>query len=945
MAKDAGELVVRVYAYESPEARGPESDRTRRLAGCTVTVRDAANAIVGEQDTDENGQAVFHLPPADYTVAVHTPDVYEDPAEQWFEGKQYGARALPVKQGMTTTVSAGCPPRRGKVVGTVRHADDRPADGVVIEAYRYGKLLAAATTGADGDYTIWIHPHGQVDVRPRRPITWDGRRFDAEPPSQILYLPAGATRTADFTLQPAAGVILVDAVIANVDDEAERRRLREGLEFHLYRGSEAVGVPLRRITNWARTTIQFDDLGPDLYTVVAVVPGTGLRRVKPDSDRVHVRLHEGETLKLDDVFTFEPSTGSVAGEVLAEEDRRPLEGVKLVLVSQDQPSAEVPFQTTDERGKFQFDGLAPGWYVLMLERDPVTVNGVRWASTDGHARRVRVRPFATRRETFLLAREEHRITGLVRTADGTPIPSAVIQVRTDPSLDAEVIATVTADDDGSYAWEAETAGTYYLMVAAPSGTPAQRAEVTVNSVTRRDLVLGSGSAPFGRGGGGGFRSDGPIDFTPFPVLTEEVDLGRTGGGAPPAGTGAGGAGQTVERALRDVLGWRPKASDPRGFLAALEQAFVCEEVEGHTECRLSPRSYALEVRADLGAVTGAQASIYQRGRTTLDQVLPLLAAIEPLRTDADEEDTEAIRAIIESELTELVNELAVEGGPRVQRVDELFSQLLGPPTRSPDPEQVGGQFRQLLDRFGLSRNRVNTINEEKILSDALLAVDYVNGLAQAWDLVKAAFDRGNTTVEPFLGTQLLLLSRALAVVSESVHEVEFTLDSVFLGPAERQTLELTFPASGSVPASPPLFLADLLSWVERAASEEGPRLIQDGGKDGVVAFTPTLALLESLVERSLAPPQTGVPDAYRLQRVQRALRELADQLEAARELAERIQRFELGTAITQRQPTSLGADVLTRVQEVLADAGLLDEPTREQPAFRNGRRSENPVLG
>ena len=81
-------------------------------------------------------------------------------------------------------------------------------------------------------------------------------------------------------------------------------------------------------------------------------------------------------------------------------------------------------------------------------------------------------------------------------------------------------------------------------------------------------------------------------------------------------------------------------------------------------------------------VTGAQASIYARAKVALDQSLPLLDGLTSLRTDILPEDQQATRSIVRTELTQLVNELGIAGGPRVQRVDELFGYLLG---TDPDP--------------------------------------------------------------------------------------------------------------------------------------------------------------------------------------------------------------------------------------------------------------------
>jgi hypothetical protein len=427
------------------------------------------------------------------------------------------------------------------------------------------------------------------------------------------------------------------------------------------------------------------------------------------------------------------------------------------------------------------------------------------------------------------------------------------------------------------------------------------------------LLFTSTRPPGGGGGGGGTGGGGSpatTELNDFPFLTEEVDLGGRAGPAQPGG-GVGAVGQTVERALRDVLGWRPRASDPKGFQAALLQAFTSEEVAGHTEYHWNPRGYAVEIQADLGAVTGAQASLYTRAKAAVDQVLPLLDGLEPLRVDFDPENVSAIRAIVRSQLTELVKELGVEGGPRVQRIDQLFFFLLGDtivaadPTARRDPDQAGGSLGILRDRFGLQRFRINELQEEETFSNFLILVDHVVSLAESWDAQREFFVRGSTLVEPFLGTQLVLLSRDLEVIAESVHEVEFALDSVFLGPSERQTLELRFPPdpassaglrSGAmvIRSSPPMFVSELLSWVERFATEEGRQLIDEGGKQAIaVAFRPTILLLQALVRQARVAPAgaqdpTRMPDAYRRPRVQRALAELENQLANAAARVEQI---------------------------------------------------------
>jgi protocatechuate 3,4-dioxygenase beta subunit len=492
--------------------------------------------------------------------------------------------------------------------------------------------------------------------------------------------------------------------------------------------------------------------------------------------------------------------------------------------------------------------------------------------------------------------EEHVIAWEVTTSDGQPAQGVLVQVW-DQNRE-RLIAEDRTGADGRVRIRLDQAGAYSVLVYSDEEVPMepQKRVVSVHSEATGRSIIPSRAAPImdgrGRRGGGGDGDRGISDLTAFPLLTEEI--GAPGeGGAGLAGPGAPGAaplGQIVESAFREVLSWRPKANDTKGFLSALAQSFEIKQVQGHTEFKWTPRTYAVQL--DMGAVTGAQASIYTRARASLiDQSLPLLAGLAPLLPDADREDVEANRAIVESLIQELVSELGMEGGPRVQRVDAIFEALLGE-NPSADPELVDGQLGLLRDEFGLARDGVNTVQEEHNLTNFFILVDHVYSLKLSWDAQRKFFDRVGPEV--FLGTQLVLVSRTLAVVAESVQETYFAMNSVFLGQAERQTTRLEFaglavdvPTNGATAPytfpvdAPSMFVAELLAWTEYVASEEGPRLIGDGGKAGVIALFPIVDKLRKLVRAAIVPPQdpTPLPGGYRTARVQRALRELADHLD------------------------------------------------------------------
>jgi hypothetical protein len=83
----------------------------------------------------------------------------------------------------------------------------------------------------------------------------------------------------------------------------------------------------------------------------------------------------------------------------------------------------------------------------------------------------------------------------------------------------------------------------------------------------------------------------------------------------------------------------------------------------------------------MGAVTGAQASIYTRAKVALDQSMPLLDGIYPLIPYVEPEDLATVQAVVRTQFTALVNEFGVVGGPRVSRV----------PKTSEDREAWGSQ--------------------------------------------------------------------------------------------------------------------------------------------------------------------------------------------------------------------------------------------------------------
>jgi hypothetical protein len=787
--------------------------------------------------------------------------------------------------------------------------------------------LRQTATGFEGVFDL-DHRTTLVDVV-AEPFTCEStcRTFRPEVGGTALQLTRG--RTSVLTLRYVPGPAAIQATprfreTAEGHGQHVEAQDVPGVRFDLFVGDQEDGSPLTRVTSAARPTVSFSDLPPGRVTLVVTPPARfGDRPVelrRPGNATKVIELEAGQNLVLDNQFEFSPAAGDVTVQVLAGAEGSRLPDIPVRLSRMDNGTGDNPdVELTDHRGLARFSAVPAGTYRVDLAVDPMPVDGRTW-TTNGAVRAVVVTAEDNRGSVELrLAEDLHLIRGTVFGSDGNPAAHVLVEVRTTPD-EKEPFDTVLTDAEGRYEWEAPNAGQFFVTVARQHGEPRSILPVAVNSVAQQDIHLGNGFTGSGGGTDSTTTTTTNDDPTPFPLLVGNVDLtagtaphGRSGGGG---GYGGGSvdtsAGAAVSSAIRDVLGYRTKATDTKGFVAALQRSFASYDKGGHTVCAWTPRSYASTIPADLGALTGAQASIFERAKVSADSILPLLDGLTPLLAIADREDVDAIRNIVRSRVTELVSELSLEGGPRTQRVDELFERLTGVVfvNNVPVPavfvtlDNVGGELGKLRDRFGFSRDQINLVREEEDFTNFLIVVDSISSLFETWKQVRAFFNRTDGApatgdVAPFLGTQLVLISRQLNVITETVQETYFAMDSVFLGPAERQTVLLSLKDEGTAaPATTTILLSELLDWIDRFAAEEGPRLIEDAGTDGVNAFFPTIRRLSTLGDSATRLQQSQgstIPPTFFTTRVQLALRQLAGQLARARDLADAVtERLKLG---------------------------------------------------
>ena len=89
-----------------------------------------------------------------------------------------------------------------------------------------------------------------------------------------------------------------------------------------------------------------------------------------------------------------------------------------------------------------------------------------------------------------------------------------------------------------------------------------------------------------------------------------------------------------------------------------------------------------------------------------------------------------------------------------------------------------------------------------------------------------------------------------------------------------------------------MFFEDFASWVQNFAATEGPQLIQTGGKFGVQhSFLPVIQNFQIMADGAVDPnpANTGLPRGFHTARVQRALQQLADDLQQLIVLASQVQ--------------------------------------------------------
>jgi hypothetical protein len=319
--------------------------------------------------------------------------------------------------------------------------------------------------------------------------------------------------------------------------------------------------------------------------------------------------------------------------------------------------------------------------------------------------------------------------------------------------------------------------------------------------------------------------------------------------------------------LRSALGWRDTAS-AADIKRALIETFPITVVDGHNVVEVRDRGFRLQTSGNGSTVaSGAQLALHTRAKAIVEQMLPLLG-LDPLSNEPDDENIAAIKALIGPALTELLDQFGAEGGPTVARVDNLFELLVGYDTKLvPTTPETDSYLSDYGIALGLEDDAVNTITEELAVTEYTTLCQYGIMLTTIWHVERAGFLPNAQT--PYLGTQSVLIERALTCVLQSARETERAYDSILIGEDDRLARSYTL-AGGQL-----ITLANLLSWTEDVATSAFG-VIDGSGKYGITrSVLPTLTKLLGIV----AEVQTKDNDVH--PRVAVALASLHDNLQLA----------------------------------------------------------------
>ena len=230
---------------------------------------------------------------------------------------------------------------------------------------------------------------------------------------------------------------------------------------------------------------------------------------------------------------------------------------------------------------------------------------------------------------------------------------------------------------------------------------------------------------------------------------------------------------------------------------------------------------------------GAIAGIYAGAESLLEEALELLSQLEPLHpepltSEASAQAVDEVRAVVRTELNELIKEINRTDGPRVVRVDALFQAVLG-------AENQTGFLGVLDEIFGLRlENQQPTSNDQRAVYIRLR--NLLVNLRETWQTLAVQGKKDADQLQAYLDQ--------LKLVTAHAGQIQIILRFGLPGTAGWAEICLADEVGNTILAR------DLIAWIIHFAGQEGPQLIQAGGMHGIAAIQTITAVLLALLEKA-----------------------------------------------------------------------------------------------
>jgi hypothetical protein len=375
--------------------------------------------------------------------------------------------------------------------------------------------------------------------------------------------------------------------------------------------------------------------------------------------------------------------------------------------------------------------------------------------------------------------------------------------------------------------------------------------------------------------------------------------------------------QQVERALTKVLGRTPGGGYD-GFVNALNSAFPTD-VHGKvstTPARsivslsgngnysnigngfYSPSSLgnypgaergyspSPSISIGVGQLSVEQANLYRQASINASDALLVLASLQPFDPRADVDAVEALRALICSQITSLVDEFGRIDEPRQERVETYLYTLTTDVIRF-------GNVARFIPPSVLPVNSVSpvTLSDDTQAAGFKLLQNYVKVLKSFWKTYREQL--GTRSYSERLSRSYVMLP----VISDSNTSFMAAMDSIGFNASERRSEAAKFSRLGATatinlpfqnrPSDfilnlPHITVNDFNEWVERFATLEAPSILSASGKFGLDFVADQADTLFWVIGIVLFQVKNGTPDELgkelSFERVKQTLNELLAQL-------------------------------------------------------------------